>query len=444
MGRDALFDGQGGQRSGGLPHAHHHGLQACGSVHLPGGGHGLVGHQQVVCMEGDYYAQGYAEGGNLPKPEVFQILMAGMLLVVMVHGIVSHGHRPGVEVIAVGLLGGLHGHGVPPGYPPGIPEVGEEGKAVLCGIDIIGQADMAEPQLRLQVVDEAQGAEFGLLEGQVPFLRGHVYVLDPDVVAALGPVEHVMPVRKLPVIEHHFLVPGVAAAAVIGGVVSFRFYGRHGLLVFLHNGHIGHVLGGHAVLELLCAHHLGHVSQLGSVYEDAGLHPAAVGEGEVPGGDARSGIFQPRFHPQLHSGLIGHIAEHLRPHGGVEEDVAHPAAFEILVAAVAKGQGVREFPEEATPQAVIAVNGAYPGAGEHAAQPGRRFHHQHFGAAAGRLDGRRGAAGAAAHNHHVVLGRTGQQHERQACTQKPFSHISSSILQFLPGSFRWCPAHICT
>ena len=239
----------------------------------------------------------------------------------------------------------------------------------------------------------------------------------------------------------------------MAGVVAFRLNRRHGLLEFLHNSHIGHVLGGYAVLELLCAHHPGHVSQLGSVNEDAGLHPAAVGEGEVPaGGDARSlrharlrpGISKPRFHPQLHAGLIGHVPEHLRPHGGVEEDVAHPAALEVLIAAVAEGQGIREFPEKAAPQAVIAVNSAYAGAGEHAAQPGRRLHHQHVGAVAGCLDGRRGTAGAAAHNHNVILRRTAQQEKRHPRSDKSFNHISSSILQFLPGSSPWCPAHTCT
>ena len=262
-------------------------------------------------------------------------------------------------------------------------------------------------QLCLEVIEIAQGAVFGLA---VNFFTRHGQIVQIDVVAALGPVEHDVAAGQTPVGKHHLRAPGVAAVPVMRRVVILRFRQQGGVAVFLDHSHIGHVLEGRAVFEFLCADRQGYVPQLRAVDEDLRPDTAAVGEREAPvpvQGRER------RAEAHLHTGLIGHVGEDIGPHGGVEEDVGDPAALQGFVTAVPGGQGIREFSEKATAQAIVAVDGAHTGRCEHATQPGTLLHHQHLGAVTGRLDSRRRATRAAAHDHDVVGTGTGCQTKQQ-------------------------------
>ena len=185
-------------------------------------------------------------------------------------------------------------------------------------------------------------------------------------------------------------------------VIIFRSGHGAGLVVFAHHGDIGKVLFADAVFQGRGARHCRDVAQFRPVHEDAGTEARPVGERQAPAVRSALQVLQFRSETPFDAGLVGHMGEKFGPDPGVEQDIGYPARFERLIAAVSGGEGIREFSEDPSPEAVVAVDGTDSGAGQHPAQPGRLLDDQNLYPVPGRFDGRRRSAGSPAHDDHVI------------------------------------------
>ena len=268
---------------------------------------------------------------------------------VMVHGIVAHGHGAGVQVEPIGFLGRFHCHGVASSDAPRFPPVGEEGETVFRGIYVVGYSPMAVSQFLLQEVYIAQRTLFGQLYHRIPRCGRHVQVLGKIVVGAYRPVEHDMPVREPAIGQHHFRAPEllaqgilavhvggqrvVAAVEVQAAVIARRFLQGHGAVIFFDDGDVGEVLGRYPVPECLAAGHFRHCPQFRSVHEHLRLYPRAVREGDRPAKVFFVEAGEPGAAAQLHAGFRSHIPQDFRSGARIEKDVGHPAGSQRLISA---------------------------------------------------------------------------------------------------------------
>ena len=90
------FYGKGGECTGGLPQFHHYGLQPRTAVHFPAHADGFVRYQEIFYPNRYQHPHRHAEGRDASPPKVPQFLPAGILHMVMVHGVVAH--RNGARV----------------------------------------------------------------------------------------------------------------------------------------------------------------------------------------------------------------------------------------------------------------------------------------------------------------------------------------------------------
>ena len=334
------------------------------------------------------------------------------------------------------MLGRLDRHRILPGDPPCFPVVGVEREPVFGRIYVIGDAEVPVSQLVLEEVDEPQRPEFRFPHDLRPAFRVHVQVFREIVVGENGPVDHQVPVRQPAVGEHHVRTPEllsigieavpvvregvVAAAPVQVDVIAFRLGNTHVVVVFLDDGDIGEVLGADPVPELFRAHFFRDVAQFRAVDEDPGPDGGSVGQAEGPPATAADDLLRDRPETDPDPGFAGHVFQHFRADGRIEQDVGHPARFQRLIAPVPGRERVCEFSENAAPEAVVPVHGAHAGGREHAAQPGRGLHDQGPGAVARRLDGGGRPSGTPAGHDDVVNRRAGEDGQEQSKCQMVF------------------------
>ncbi len=88
---------------------------------------------------------------------------------------------------------------------------------------------------------------------------------------------------------------------------------------------------------------------------------------------------------------------------GFEKNPAHPSGRNLVIPAVIRGDRVGEFSEYPSPKPIVPVNRTHPGAGQHAAEPGRLFDKQCFGAASGSLKAGGHTAGSAPDHHDIIV-----------------------------------------
>ena len=275
----------------------------------------------------------------------------------------------------------------------------------------------------------------------------HVHVI---VVPLDGPVEHVLAAGQPAVADHLLARPDAvgllrvdaerigAAAGVERGVVALGARNRDVAAVVLQHGDVGEVL--HDVVRL--GRGLGFARRGGGVHADVGRHAQRAGDvaqfrgvdqhagrdalrgavladdAEVPAAVAAYRIGDDRSVADREPLLAGgHALEERVAHRGLEHHVAHPARHQGRVAAVMGFERRAELVPQAAAQAVAAVGGAYARRGQHAAQPVGLLDEKRAGPRAGRLDGGRRAPGAAACDHHVVVGAAAGRAENR-CAER--------------------------
>ena len=309
------FYGYCGQSPCGLPQPHYNGLQAGGAVHFPAHGDVLFREKEVFHVHGNQYAHGHAERRDFPVPQVGELFPAGILVVMMVHGVVPNGNGACVKVKVVGPFCRIQCHGVTPCKAAGFPVIRVEGQAVGRREYVVGYPKVTVSEFRLEVVDVPKRTVLGFA---VNIFTRHVKVVEIDVVAALGPVEHDVTVRESAVGECHVCGPGVRAAAVKVRIIVLGLVHRNIVIVPLYSCGISHVLKRNAVLEFFGPGFKGDVPKLGAVGKDTRLDFGAVTEGKRPvAADVCYGCAELHFH----AGLTGHVAKNIGPNCGIEKNV---------------------------------------------------------------------------------------------------------------------------
>ena len=145
----------------------------------------------------------------------------------VVDGVVADGDARAVERprVTIGHVVERHAHHAV--HAPPLAVVGQVGQPVRRVEFVVSDAEAAVSQLVLDVVDEAQGLLPRRFEGRCALGMGKFHHVEVDVVALLGPVDHVFASRHTAVFEHpvgavHPFRREVVTPGELRGVVARR------------------------------------------------------------------------------------------------------------------------------------------------------------------------------------------------------------------------------
>ena len=321
-------------------------------------------------------------------------------------------------------------------YPACLPVVRHQGKPVCRREFTVRNADILQPELRLDIIYEP---ESHVLCRHVCLVTGfpvHIKHIAIEVIPFYRPVEHIFSRRKFPVVQHLLHCPQrlhpvsvariLAAIPVQVRIITFRpSYGHicirtvifkdsdpcHILdytVTFLRrNGLAGNISRIHPCMAADPGH-FHHIPCLGAVDDDfcpdCGFSAGTgINETELPIFSCPADIFQTNTLGHIEARLCrSHIVQDFSPDGRLEHYIAHPACLQRIVTAVSNGNRIAEFRENAPSHAVIAVNCTHTGRSQHSPQPRLLDCYHDRGTRSGRTDSGSSSSRASSDHHYII------------------------------------------